>query len=39
LRTLAVHGLTDDAVIEEHLDERRHGTAIFVATPEHRERR
>jgi SAM-dependent methyltransferase len=39
LRTLAVHGLTDGAVIEEHLDERRHGKAIFVATPEHRERR
>jgi SAM-dependent methyltransferase len=39
LRTVALHGLTDDALIEDRLDERRHGKALFVATPEHHERR
>jgi SAM-dependent methyltransferase len=32
LRVLAVHGLTDEAVVEDSLDERRHGKAIFVVT-------
>jgi SAM-dependent methyltransferase len=39
LRTLAVHGLDDDATIEDELDERRHGKAIIVATLDHSERR
>jgi SAM-dependent methyltransferase len=39
LRTVAIHGLTDDALIEDRLDEQRHGKALFVAAPEHHERR
>jgi hypothetical protein len=39
LRTVAIHGLTEDALIEDRLDEGRHGKALFVAIPEHRERR
>jgi SAM-dependent methyltransferase len=31
LRVLAVHGLNDEAAIEDALDERRHRKAIFVA--------
>ena len=39
LRTLAIHGLSDDAAIEENVDEARHTKAILVATPDHREGR
>jgi len=39
LRLLAVHGLTADAEIEEHVDERRHTKAIYVAAHDDRERR
>jgi SAM-dependent methyltransferase len=39
LRTLAVHGLTEGADIEEDVDEQRHTKAILVATPDHREGR
>ncbi|HEX7299604.1 MAG TPA: class I SAM-dependent methyltransferase [Solirubrobacteraceae bacterium] len=39
LRMLAVHGLTEDAVIDETVDEHRHSKAILVATQDHRERR
>jgi SAM-dependent methyltransferase len=39
LRVLGVHGLTDDAAIEDHVHERRHGKAIFVVTRDRREGR
>jgi SAM-dependent methyltransferase len=39
LRTLALHGLTEDAAIEENVDEGRHTKAIVVATPDRRGRR
>jgi SAM-dependent methyltransferase len=39
LRLVAVHGLTADAEIEEHVDERRHTKAIYVATRDDGERR
>jgi hypothetical protein len=32
LRPVAAHGLTADAEIEKHVDERRHTKAIYVAT-------
>jgi SAM-dependent methyltransferase len=39
LRTLAVHGLTEDAAIDEDVDERQHTKAIVVATPAQPRRR
>jgi hypothetical protein len=39
LQVLGIHGLTEDAAIEDHVDERRHRKAIFAVTREGRERR
>jgi SAM-dependent methyltransferase len=39
LHVLAIHGLTEDAAIEDHVDEGRHRKAIFVVTRDRRERR
>ena len=39
LRTLAVHGLTEDAAIDENVDEHEHTKAIVVATPDQHTRR
>ncbi len=39
LSVLGLHGLTVDAVIEPFVDDARHTKAIFVATPDHHERR
>jgi hypothetical protein len=39
LRVLGVHGLAADGRIEDHIDERRHTKAIYVATHDDGERR
>jgi SAM-dependent methyltransferase len=39
LDVLGIHGLTEDAAIDDEVDERRHRKAIFVVTREGRETR